>query len=172
MKATFIAFSCILLGAVACAPQGKKLSATGSTGLAPVASGPTAPATAAAVVSEKDKGQVVNIYKNGTLTVTLDSAQKDGYSWRLSEIPDPTVLKLVKEDFMPPTTAEGRGQEKWVFETVGPGDVEVKMWYGNLRETPVAGSNPNFDFIASVADEMKAPEKKAAKTSKKAPKKA
>jgi len=167
MKASLIALGCILLGAVACAPQGKKLTAN-STGLAPVASGPTSPATAAAMVSERQKGEVVGILKNGTVTVTLDAAPSDGYSWRLSEIPDPTVLKMVKKDFVPPTTAGGRGQETWVFQAVGPGDVDVKMWYGNLREAPVAGTNPNFDFIASVSDEVKAPEKKTKKSVKKA----
>ncbi|MEI9893240.1 MAG: protease inhibitor I42 family protein [Chthoniobacter sp.] len=119
------------------------------------------------MVSERQQGQVVSVFKNGTVTVTLDSAQSDGYSWRLSEIPDPTVLKLVSQDYVPPASGEGRGQEKWVFQTVGPGDVDVKMWYGNLRVAPLTG-NPNFDFIASVSDETKAPEKKSKKSTKKA----
>ena len=124
MKASLIAFGCILLGAVACtAPQGKKLAANG-TGLAPVATGPSGPLTKAAKLSLPQKGEMVNIAKDGTVTVTLDSSEKDGYMWRLSEIPDPTVLKLVSHDYVPPTSGEGEGQEKWVFQAVGPGDVE------------------------------------------------
>jgi predicted secreted protein len=157
MKASFIALSCIVLEVAACAPQGKKLFST-NTGLAPVASGPTSPATKEAVVSEAQKGQVVSIYKDGTLTLTLEAAQQDGYSWRLSEIPDPTVLKMVSRDFTPPADGHGRGEEKWVFQAVGPGDVDVKMWYGNLRETPLT-RDPNFDFIASVSDQPEPPKK-------------
>jgi predicted secreted protein len=94
---------------------------------------------------------MVSVYNQGSVTVTLASAQQDGYSWRLAEIPDPTVLKLVSQDFIPPASGVGRGEEKWVFQAVGPGDVDVKMWYGNLREAPVTG-NPNFNFIASVSN--------------------
>jgi predicted secreted protein len=163
MKASLIAFSCILFGVTACAPTGKKLSANGTgTGLDPVASGPTSPASAAAIVTQGQKGGVVGILKNGTVTVTLDAAQQDGYSWRLSEIPDPTVLKLVSQEFTPPPSGEGRGQEKWVFQAVGPGDVNVKMWYGNLRTAPVT-VDPTFDFIASVSEEAKAETKTAKK---------
>ena len=168
MKASLFAIGCILFGAAACtAPQGKKLSAN-TNGLAPVASGPntTAPMTKAAQLSLPQKGDLVNIARNGTVTVTLDSAHKDGYMWRLSEVPDPSVLKVVSHDYMPPAAGEGRGQEKWVFQAVGPGDVDVKMWYGDLRETSLSG-NPTFDFVAAVSDQT-APEKKT----KKAPKKA
>lgn len=156
MKLSLVAFSCILLGAVACAPQGKKLSANG-TGLTPVAEGPggegaaEVPATKAAEVTAAQQGRTVGIYNQGTLTVSLDADQQDGYAWRLSEIPDPTVLKLVSQDFVPPPSGTGRGQEKLVFQAVGPGDVDVKMWYGNLRTTPMSG-NPKFGFIASVTD--------------------
>jgi len=166
MKASLIPFVCILLGAVACtAPQGKKLAAN-STGLAPVATGPASPMTKAAKLSISQKGEMVNIAKNGTVTVTLDAAKQDGYMWRLQEIPDPTVLKLVSQDYVPPASGEGRGKEQWVFQAIGPGDVDVKMWYGNLREAPVT-TNPTFDFVAAVSDQT-APEKKT----KKAPKKA
>ena len=63
-------------------------------------------------------------------------------------------------------TGEGQGQQKWVFQAVGPGDVNVKMWYGNLREAPLTG-NPTYDFVAAVSDQT-VHEKKT----KKAPKKA
>ncbi|HSI14598.1 MAG TPA: hypothetical protein VK961_21280, partial [Chthoniobacter sp.] len=70
MKASLIAFGCILIGAAACtAPQGKKLSASGSgAGLPAVAEGPggsatttepSVPATREAVVNEHEKGKTV-----------------------------------------------------------------------------------------------------------------
>lgn len=157
MKLSLAAYSCILVGIVACAPVGKKLSAnTSATGLAPVAAGPDGEGTTeivaakAAEVTAAQQGRTVGIYNQGTITVTLDAAQQDGYEWRLSEIPDPTVLKLVSQDFVPPASGTGRGQEKFVFQAVGPGDVKIKMWYGNLRVAPTTG-NPEFNFIASVS---------------------
>jgi predicted secreted protein len=166
MKTRLIACGCILLGVVACtAPQGKKLAMNG-TGIAPIGTGPAGPMTKAATLSFSQKGEMVNLAKDGTITVTLDSSHKDGYMWRMSEIPDPTVLKVVSQNYIPPAVGEGKGQEKWVFQAVGAGDVDVKMWYGDLRETPLAG-NPRFDFVAAVSDQT-VPEK----TTKKAPKKA
>lgn len=174
MKLSLVAFSCVLLGVVACAPQGKKLSANSSpSGLSAVAEGPGGEASAdeaavnatnAAEVTAEQQGKTIGVYKQGTVTVTLDAAQQDGYSWRLAEIPDPTVLKLVSQNFVPPASGAGRGQQKLVFKAVGPGDVDVKMWYGNLRTAPMS-SNPKFDFIASVT-EAGSPAKKVKSESK------
>ena len=168
MKASLIAFGCILIGAAACtAPQGKKLSANGSgAGLPAVAEGPggsatqpSVPATREAVVTQHDMGKTVGVYNQGTVTVTLEAAQAYGYSWRLSEIPDETVLKLASQDYTPPASGTGRGEEKWVFQAVGPGEVAVKMWYGNTLKSSLSG-NPTFDFIASVSDKTQPSEKK------------
>jgi len=154
MKASLIVFGCVLLGVSACtAPQGKKLAATNG-GLPPVATGPIGPATKSAVLSGAHSGEMVNLLPGGTVTVMLDADDKDGYSWRLAEIPDPTVLKLVSQEFFPSTTPEGRGQEKLIFQSTGLGDVDVRMWYGNLRTSPLSG-NPTFDFVTAVSEEAK-----------------
>jgi len=180
MKSPFFAVGCVFLSMAACsAPQGKKLASHG-TGLAPVAEGPgggsansrqapvaTGPTTKAANLAIGDSGGAVSLYKEGTVTVTLDSSQKDGYQWRLSEIPDPTVLKLVSQDFVPGATPEARGQEKWVFQAVGPGDVDVKMWYGDLRTSPLSGSS-TYNFVASVGDQTEPVKKTKKAKSKKA----
>ena len=163
MKSPFLVVGCVFLGLAACsAPQGKKLAANGA-GLAPVASGP---ATRAANLTNGHSGEVVSLYKSGTVTVTLDAGQQNGYQWRLSEIPDPSVLKLVSQDFIPGPTPEAKGQQKWVFQAVGPGDVEVKMWYGDLRTAPVTG-DPTYNFITSVSDQTEPAQKtKKAKSHK------
>jgi predicted secreted protein len=172
MKASLITLGCILLGAAACtAPQGKKISGTGTDGgLAPVASGPTSKAPAmspamATTVTSSEAGQSVPIARNGTVTVMLNADPSDGYSWRLSEIPDPSVLRVVSQEFVPGATPEAPGQEKWVFQAVGDGDVAVKMWYGNMRLSSMSG-NPNFDFVASVSEPSKPAAKKSRKTRK------
>jgi predicted secreted protein len=166
MKASLIAFGCVLLGVSACtAPQGKKLAS--NSGLAPVATGPVGPATKSAVLTGARSGEMVSLIKGGTVTVTLDAADSDGYSWRLSEIPDPTVLKLVSQEFIPSATPGGKGQEKLVFQsTGGTGDVDVRMWYGDMRNSPLSG-NPTFDFITAVSDQPTAPAKSHSKSKKK-----
>ena len=97
-----IASTCILLGFAACsAPQGKKLASAEGT-LPPIATGPIGPAAKSAVLTGARSGQVVNLVQGGTVKLTLDSDGKDGYAWRLSEIPDPTVLKVVSQQYIPP----------------------------------------------------------------------
>jgi predicted secreted protein len=123
--------------------------------------------TKSATLSLTQKGEMVNLARDGTITVTLDSAKRDGYMWRLSEIPDPTVLKLVSQNYAPPASGEGQGQETFVFQAVGPGDVDVKMWYGDMRNTPMAG-NPTYNFVAAVADKSVQEKKPARKAPKKA----
>lgn len=168
MKASLLALSCVLVGAVACtAPQGKKIAAD-SSGLAPVAAGPSGPATKDATVTEGQQGEMVSVYNQGTITVTLQASEESGYSWRLAEIPDQSVLKLTSQDYTPPPGGTGRGEEKWVFQAVGPGDVNVKMWYGNTRESSLSG-NPSFGFVASVSDQTEPIKKEH--TKKKAAKK-
>ena len=165
MKTSLIAFGCVLLGFSACtAPQGKKLASTNG-GLPPVATGPIGPATKSAVLTGARAGELVSLLPGGTVTVTLDADDKDGYSWRLAEIPDPTVLKLVSQEFIPSASPTGRGQEKLVFQSTGLGDVDVRMWYGNLQTSPLSG-NPTFDFITSVSAEAK--KTKSTKKTKKA----
>jgi predicted secreted protein len=174
MKASTIAFGCFLFGVAACtAPQGKKLTST-TGGLAPVAAGPptatatiTAPVNPTTTLTSAYSGGNVSLTRNGTVTVMLDASESDGYKWRLAEVPDPTVLKVVSQDFVPSTTPEGRGQEKWIFQATGPGDVDVKMWYGNIQANTT--SNPTFDFVASVSEQMKQ-EKKSRKSKKSAAK--
>jgi len=168
MKSSLIVFGCIAMGLAACsAPQGKKLAST--NGLAPVATGPLSPATKSATLTGAQTGQMVSLLPGGTVTVTLDADDKDGYSWRLTEIPDPTVLKMVSQEYIPPATPEGRGQEKWTFQSTGLGDVDVRMWYGNLQTSPLSG-NQTFDFITSVSNETpKAPAKHPKKSKKTSP---
>ena len=126
------------------APQGKRLAA--NQALAPVATGP---ALKAATLSWENKGQVVTLQRGATVTAVLESNPKDGYSWKLSGIPDPTVLKLVSKNYVPAENPGEHGKEKWVFQSMGPGDVEVRLWYGNLRPGEFI-TTPLYDFVASV----------------------
>ena len=137
---------CILAASVAAcsAPQGKKIA--GSTALPAVASGP---ATKAANLTWVNKGEMISLTPNGTITVVLDSIATSGNSWRLSQIPDPTVLKVASHEYIPSETASPQGSEKWIFQAVGSGDVEVNMWYGKVGPAPL-DSTLNYKFIASV----------------------
>ena len=167
----------ILLGAFLClaacsAPQGKRIGYNSNTatplepGVAPVATGPggagAAPVapmpttTTSPVITMADRDGVVGLHTAKTLTVKLPALQRDGYEWRLSEIPDSTVLKLVSNEYTPGEGPAKAGEQTLVFEGVGPGDVNVKMWYGTLWASPM--ESRTYKFIASVTPE---PEKKA-----------
>jgi predicted secreted protein len=160
MKAPLLVFGCFVLGAAACtAPHGKKLGANDALP-APVAAGPVSEAPN---LTESENGQVVSLAPNGQITLTLSAADQDGYTWRLAEIPDDTVLKVVSQEYVAPTDNVGRGQEKWVFQATGLGEVPVKMWYGNTR-VGAMGGNPTFDFTAAVSEEAKPKPTKKHKT--------
>jgi predicted secreted protein len=129
----------------ACAtPQGKKLASTAA--LPPVAAGP---ATKASHLTWINKGEMVNLKNNGTITVVLDSIAASGNSWRLSEIPDATVLTVASHEYIPSENASPQGSEKWVFQAVGSGDIKVNMWYGKVGPQPL-DSALSFNFIVSV----------------------
>jgi predicted secreted protein len=121
---------------------------------------------AATTLTSSQSGEAVSLPKDGTVTVTLESAQQDGYMWRLAEVPDPSVLKVATQDYIAPPNGVGKGQEKWVFQAIGPGDVNVKMWYGNTREGSLS-ANPTFNFIASVSDRVPPAKKSRTVKSKK-----
>ena len=125
-------------------PVGKKIA--GSTALPAVASGPT---TKAANLIWENKGEFIGLKRNGTVTVVLDSIAASGNAWRLSQIPDPTVLKVASHEYIPSGGASPQGSEKWVFQAVGPGDVEVKMWYGKVGPAPL-DSALNYKFTVSA----------------------
>ena len=175
----FILICFTILGFVACtAPQGQKLTAdaaraattapagTATTasavrpGLDPVALGPT---SSSATLGPQNEGEMVRLTPNGTLTVTLPAAYRQGYNWRLAEIPDPSVLKLVSKEFTSGDSLSKPGEQVMVFQATGLGDVQVKLRYGSLWASSEMGAVKPYEFVASVAPE----EAKPAKTTKK-----
>jgi predicted secreted protein len=136
---------CVLAATlIACTPVGKKIA--GSSALPPVAAGP---ASKAASLTWINKGEMINLKRNGTATVVLDSIAASGNAWRLSQIPDPSVLKVTSHEYIPSDSASPQGSEKWVFQAIGAGDVEVNMWYGKVGPAPL-DSALNFKFIVSA----------------------
>ena len=149
----------VLLGifaslAACTAPQGTKLAM--NEGLAPVATGPI---SKGATIDYSNRGEMISLYRDSTVTVTLPSSNRGGYEWRLAEIPDPTVLQMVSKDFQPSEVPGQPGTETMVFQTVGPGDVTVKMWYGTLWASRM-DSAQRYGFTANVTAEEPKPEPK------------
>jgi predicted secreted protein len=137
---------CVLAASLAActAPQGKKIA--GSAALPAIASGPP---TKAANLTWLNKGEMINLKANGTVTVVLESIAASGNSWRLSQIPDPSVLKVESHEYIPSESASPQGSEKWIFQAVGSGDIEVNMWYGKVGPAPLE-SALTYKFIVSV----------------------
>ena len=147
--------------------------ATGPThvvnGLAPVATGPAGsaaiPPAGVMTIGPENRDQTIGLYAKKTLTVNLPSSGRDEYSWRFSQIPDPTVLKLVSKHFTPNADPRKAGVETLVFEGTGPGEVNVKMWYGTLWASPMDEAYI-YQFTAAVSPEESKNEKKKSKTHK------
>jgi len=141
-------FTILALSIAACtAPQGKKYSATNRE-LPPIA---MPPPEGRVELFESQRGSTVSLKQDGTLTVWLSSKPHTGYGWRLAEIPDPTVLRLVSKEFVPPSETNV-GQEKWVFQAVGDGEIDLRLWYTSGRVERF-GSAPVFKcFVGVVGD--------------------
>ena len=144
---TVLPFTLLALTLAACSvPQGKKYSATNRE-LPPIA---LPEPVRKAELYDSQSGNIVALKPGGTLTVWLSSNRQSGYAWRLAEVPDATVLKWVSSEYLAPT-ATSAGQEKWVFQAVGEGDVDVRLWYTSPRREQF-GSAPVFKCIVSVTD--------------------
>ena len=148
---TVLPLAILALTLAACsAPHGKKYAATNRE-LPPIA---LPEPVRKADLYESQSGNIVALKPDGTLTIWLSSNRKSGYAWRLAEIPDATVLKLVSGEYLP-ATATSAGQEKWVFQAVGEGDVDVRLWYTSPRREQF-GSAPVFKCVVSVTSGLAA----------------
>ena len=146
---TILPLTLLALTLAACsAPQGKKYAGSNRE-LPPIALPPPA---AKAEIYESQQNRLVALKSGGRLTVWLSSVQKSGFGWRLAEIPDATVLKLVSQEYLPGTAASA-GQEKWVFEAVGGGDVDLRLWYTSPQREQF-GSAPIFKCTVAVAERL------------------
>lgn len=128
------------------APQAKKYSDTKRE--LPAIAMP--PSVENAVIYEAERGSIVAVKSGGTVTVFLSANAKSASKWRLSFIPDPTVLKLVSQEFVP---VEGsyRGEEKWVFQAVGEGEIDLRLWYTSPQWQRF-GSAPVFACVVAVGE--------------------
>ena len=69
----------------------------------------------------------------GTVTVRLGSNVTTGYSWQVTEIVHPEVIKQVSNDYEEPTDTSlvgAGGTEVWVFEAKDTGLAMIRMSYG------------------------------------------
>lgn len=139
----------LALSLAACSvPQGKKYSATNRE--LPAIALP--PPESRVEIFESQRGTIVSLKGDGILTLWLSSKPASGYSWRLSELPDPTVLRLVSKEFVPPSETNV-GQEKWVFQAVGDGEIDLRLWYTGARRDQF-GSAPVFKCLVSVVGDL------------------
>lgn len=136
----------LLMALASCsAPRGKTYAAMGRP--EPIATGDLPPQSHAELF-ESQQGQTVLLSPTGELTVWLSSKPGSGYSWRLAEIPDPSVLQFVSQEYVPPAKSN-IGQEKWVFQATGGGTVDLRLWYTSPRRERF-GSAPVFKCTVSV----------------------
>lgn len=86
--------------------------------------------------------QTLVLQQDQVFQVTLAANHTTGYKWMLAKVPDPKVVKLVTNNYVP-DKAEGPdgkprvgvgGQEIWTFQAMGPGRVMIVLNYARPWE--------------------------------------
>ena len=107
------------------------------------------PAIEGIVLDAEDSGTSISVGRGTEFVVELTSNITTGYAWELLEEPDPSVLRLIDQEYesaSPPDVAGGGGVERWSFETAGGGSVTLRMGYGpTFEESP-----PVRDFRVTI----------------------
>jgi len=82
-------------------------------------------------------GQTLVLKQEQVFQVTLAANHTTGYKWMLAKVPDPKVVKLVTNNYVP-DSAEGPdgklrmgvgGHEVWTFQAMGPGRAMIVLNY-------------------------------------------
>lgn len=82
-------------------------------------------------------GQTLVLKQGQVFKVTLAANHTTGYQWMLAKVPDPKVVKLVTNNYVP-DKAEGPGgkrpvgvggKEIWTFQAMGQGRVLISLHY-------------------------------------------
>ena len=107
------------------------------------------PAIEGIILDAEDSGTSISVGRGTEVVVELTSNITTGYAWELLEEPDPSVLRLIDQEYestSPPDVAGGGGVERWFFETAGGGSVTLRMGYGpTFEESP-----PVRDFTVTI----------------------
>ncbi len=150
MKNSLTFVVCVVALAACQAPQAKKYADT-KRELPAIA---LPPPVENAVIYESERDSIVGVKPGGTVTVFLSANAKSANKWRLSFIPDPTVLKLISQEFIP-VEGSHRGEEKWVFQAVGEGEIDLRLWYTSPQRQRF-GAAPVFACIVAVGSGLDA----------------
>ena len=98
------------------------------------------PLVDAIFLDEEDAGTSVSVAAGTEVVVELASNPTTGYAWEVLEEPDPSVLRLIDQEYestSPPDVDGGGGVERWFFETRRGGSVTLRMGYGpTFEEAP------------------------------------
>jgi inhibitor of cysteine peptidase len=87
--------------------------------------------------AQPDFFQKIDLAFGGKLTIRLGSNGSTGYQWSDAKTSVPDVLRPASHDLLAPKTdlAGAPGTEVWVFDSVNPGTVQIKMSYARSWES-------------------------------------
>jgi predicted secreted protein len=124
-------------GAAVAAVAGMIACCAALFGAAPPASGQQPPASGSPCDGVRVPDPGISVQVGDTFTVALPSNRTTGYSWALAETPDPAVLVLVSDTYVPPSAARpgAGGTECWTFSGVGAGTTTLSLVYRRPWET-------------------------------------
>jgi predicted secreted protein len=103
---------------------------------------------AAIVLDQNDENRSVGLSRGATVAVQLPSDAPGGFTWRVGEPLDESVLKLAATGYRPPLGGGAVGRAVLTFQAVGPGSVTVQLRYGPPGDP--TGVTQEFTFVVSV----------------------
>jgi predicted secreted protein len=101
------------------------------------------------LLDQDDQNRSVGLRPGGTVVVQLPSNAPGGYTWRLADALDQSVLRLASTGYRPPLSGVDQlGRAVLTFEAVGPGSVTVHLTYGPPDDLEDVARE--FSFVVSV----------------------
>lgn len=74
---------------------------------------------------------IVQASSGKEFVITLESNPTTGYSWRLTERPDRSIVEFIRQRYIPPQDGliGAGGKEEWVFKALRSGEIKVLFEY-------------------------------------------
>jgi inhibitor of cysteine peptidase len=100
---------------------------------------------------DADDGRTIETERGKTYMVRLGSNPSTGYRWQVIATPNPNVVRMTEQEYVPPAKSEhggvgGAGMQVWRLDMVGSGGTMLKMAYAREWEKGPAEKTWDVSF--------------------------